>query len=307
MQTILLTGGTGFIGSHFCMAAVAQGHQVIVLTRNIKKARVTMPAAVRFISDLSQIEADQKIDAIVNLAGESLGDKRWSESRKALFFSSRVDFTDKLYRFFAARQQVPKVVVSGSAVGYYGPSEEAVDETSDVVDGFSHQLCGQWENSAHQFESLGSRVCLLRTGIVLGRQGALSKMLPPFRLGLGGPVGDGHQFMSWIHIEDMVRVIKFCIDNNTIVGAINATAPHPERNKDFSRILGGVLRRPASLPMPSWMIKLLFGQMGVELLLQGQQVIPKKLTQTGFEFIYQRLPPALENIVGSEFANDKNS
>ena len=307
MATILLTGGTGFIGRHFCTEATALGYHVIVLTRHLQRAQIVLPASVELIADLSHLETHRQIDMVVNLAGEPLGDKRWSESRKALFFTSRVDFTDKLYQFFFERQQVPDVVVSGSAIGYYGHSEDALDEDGEFVDGFSHQLCYQWEASARQFESLGSRVCLLRTGIVLGHQGALAKMLPAFKLGLGGSLGDGRQFMSWIHIHDMVRVIVHCIQDSSVVGAVNATAPNPVRNRDFARILGAVLRRPTVLPMPAWLVNLLFGQMGVELLLQGQRVLPKKLSNTGFEFTYQQLHPALENIASTNGIMNKNS
>ena len=294
MTSILVTGGSGFIGRHFCEAATQQGMQLCVLTRNRESAAGKLPDTVQLIGRLSELSADYSPEVILNLAGEPLADGRWTHRRKQKFYDSRINTTDSLYDFFARRNTAPKLVVSGSAIGYYGPGEQAVDETGGVIDGFSHQLCRTWENSAKRFESLGCRICYLRTGIVLGEEGALARMLPAFKLGLGGPIGSGKQWMSWIHIDDMLEIIFHCINNPEIQGAVNATAPNPVTNRDFSATLAAVLKRPDFLSMPAIMVKILFGEMGEELLLQGQRVVPAKMLAAGFEFKYAHLKTALK-------------
>jgi uncharacterized protein len=297
MTSILVTGGSGFIGRHFCQAATRLGMQLCVLTRNPVAAAQRLPDSVRLIKRLSELEVDYTPTIILNLAGEPLADGRWTHRRKQKFYDSRINTTDSLFDFFASRDSVPKLVISGSAIGYYGPGEQAMDENGLVVDGFSHQLCRTWENSAQRFESLGCRVCYLRTGVVLGEQGALARMLPAFKLGLGGPIGSGKQWMSWIHIEDMVAIIFHCINDPQIQGAVNATAPNPVTNRDFSATLAAALSRPDYLAMPAIMVKILFGEMGEELLLQGQKVVPTKVLASGYEFKYANLKAALKNIL----------
>ena len=305
MSSILITGGSGFIGRHFCRQADQLGHQLTVLTRNPETAAERLPASVRLIQGLSELDEDYVPEVIINLAGEPLAAGRWTQQRKQRFYDSRINLTDRLYEFFAERNQKfndkpsPSVVISGSAIGYYGPSQEPVDEHSSAVDGFSHQLCKTWEQSAKRFETLGSRVCYLRTGIVLGDEGALARMLPPFKLALGGPIGSGEQGMSWIHIDDMVGALLHCINNPQISGPVNATAPKPVSNAQFSASLGVALNRPARLPMPGFMVKLLFGEMGEELLLQGQYVLPKKLLASDYPFKYSDLEKALQQIVAA--------
>jgi uncharacterized protein (TIGR01777 family) len=297
MTSILVTGGSGFIGRHFCETAVQLGIQLCVLTRNPESAARKLPDSVQLISRLSELSADYTPEVILNLAGEPLADGRWTHRRKQKFYDSRINTTDSLYDFFANREAVPKLLISGSAIGYYGPGEQTVNETAGAIDGFSHQLCRTWENSAKRFQSLGCRICYLRTGIVLGEEGALARMLPAFKLGLGGPIGSGKQWMSWIHIDDMVEIIFECINNPEIQGPVNATAPNPVTNRDFSATLAAALKRPGYLAMPAIMIKILFGEMGKELLLQGQKVIPAKVLDSGFEFKYAKLKAALENIL----------
>ena len=297
MSSILITGGSGFIGRHFCSQAQHLGFQLCVLTRKPKAAAARLPASVRLIERLSELEADYAPEVIVNLAGEPLAAGRWTQRRKQRFYDSRINLTDRLYDFCVARSHKPAVVISGSAIGYYGPGDQPVDEHSNAVDGFSHKLCKTWEQSAKRFETLGSRVCYLRTGIVLGEEGALARMLPPFKLALGGPIGSGKQGMSWIHIDDMVGAILHCINNPQIAGPVNATAPHSVSNAEFSASLGVVLNRPAVVPMPALMVKLLFGEMGEELLLQGQYVLPNKLLANDFQFQYPYLEAALQQVV----------
>jgi len=298
MQTVLVTGGSGFIGRHFCRAASMLGWELIVLSRNPAAAKMVLPEAVQIVSALDQIAVDLTIDSIVNLAGEPLAEHRWTNQRKKQFYASRSGLTNSLYDFFCGRQSAPVTLVSGSAIGYYGSGSDPRHEGSAAADGFSHQLCDSWEKSATQFESLGTRVCMVRTGIVLGDQGALAKMLLPFNFGLGGRIGDGRQIMSWVHITDMVNILLHCIADAELSGPINATAPNPVDNKTFVQALGKILHRPTLIPMPGLVVKLLFGEMGVELLLQGQCVIPEKLQQNGFEFKFPILPQALEDLLG---------
>ena len=299
MSSILITGGSGFIGHHFCRQAQQLGHQLCVLTRNPEAAAARLPISVRLIQGLEELEADYVPEVILNLAGEPLAAGRWTQRRKQRFYDSRINLTDRLYEFFAERNHKPSVMISGSAIGYYGPGDVPVDEHSSAVDGFSHQLCKTWEQSAKRFAALGSRVCYLRTGIVLGEEGALARMLPPFKMALGGPVGNGKQGMSWIHIEDMVGAILHCINSPQISGPVNVTAPNPVSNAQFSASLGAALKRPAVLPMPGFIVKLLFGEMGEELLLQGQYVLPNKLLANDYLFQYRDLEKALQQIVAA--------
>lgn len=298
MKTILVTGGSGFIGRNLCKRLVDKFEQLVVLSRNPVEAAKVLPNSVKIISDLTQI--NQPVDILVNLAGEPIADKRWSEKRKAAISQSRIYNTQLLFEHFKASDTSPSVVISGSAVGYYGgglANNQSVTENGAVEPNFSSKLCADWESAAQLFDQLGSRVCLLRTGIVLGEQGALSKLLPAFRLGLGGPIATGKQWMPWIHIEDMVEIIIYAIQND-IDGPINCTAPQPVTNREFAKTLGKVLKRPAIAPMPAAMVKLLFGQMGDELMVQGQSVIPQKLQQKGFQFKYSQLESALVEIIG---------
>ena len=307
MPTILMTGGSGFIGRNFCREAEKLGWSLIVLTRNVRAAKEVLPSSIQLISSLEQISNDRQIDTVINLAGEPLAEKRWTESRKKQFHSSRAGLTDKLYEFFSHRQSVPDTLISGSAIGYYGPGNEPVDESNSGEDGFSHRLCANWESSALKFEKFGTRVCLMRTGIVLGEAGALAKMLPPFKLGLGGPIGDGQQFMSWIHIQDMVELLKYCVLNTSLTGPVNATAPNPVTNREFTQTLASALKRPALLPMPELMVKVLFGEMGLELLLQGQLVIPTKAVTEGFDFKFPHLQLALRDLIEKSSSDAKKS
>ena len=243
MATILITGGTGFIGRHLCQRLIADNWQVIVLTRNSKAGARQLPGTVRLVGNLDQLEAELIIDAVVNLAGEPLAEGRWTAARKERFYSSRIGTTEQLCSFFAARTQRPKVVISGSAIGFYGAGNggiSPVDECSPAVDNFSHQLCSSWEQSASAFEALGARLVYLRTGIVLGHGGALEKMLPPFKLALGGPIGDGQQWMPWIHIKDMVALIMYCLSSEDIAGAVKANGAKPGQLMFPTRVGRGI-------------------------------------------------------------------
>ncbi len=297
-MNILITGATGLIGSALCKL-LADKHTLIALTRSIRKAKTSLPNPINFIDDLEDINFDN-LDAVINLAGEPIADKRWSAQQKQHIFQSRLSITEKIVSKINASDTPPKVLISGSAIGFYGrqASEKVIDESfSSTYPEFSHQLCKQWEELALQAQSPDVRVCLLRTGIVLSKQGgALDKMLPPFKLGLGGRMASGKQMMSWIHIDDMVNAIIFLLEDERAHGAFNLTAPKPVSNTNFTHLLAKTLNRPALFPMPEFVLKLLFGEMS-DLLIYGQNVIPKKLEQQGFNFKFKTLDTALNEIL----------
>lgn len=294
---ILITGGTGFIGSALCSLLLKnKKYDVIVLSRHPEKIN----SGFQCISDLGQLNHDIHIDVVVNLAGEPIADKRWSKKQKEKIITSRIDITQKLIHYFERLAQKPELFISGSAVGYYGIGVNNIPlNEEDIGDSsFSTQLCQQWESVARQAEQLGIRTCLLRTGIVLGKGGgALSKMLTPFKMGLGGKIGNGKQWMPWIHISDLLGIILYCIEHDNLNGAINGTAPNPVTNAAFTKTLGKILHRPAFLPLPAIAIKLLMGQMGEELLLNGKKILPEKALQAGYKFQYPHLEKALLNSV----------
>jgi len=247
---------------------------------------------------LQDMDNEQTFDAIINLTGEPIADRRWGNLQKQRILDSRVNTTNALVDYMKAATTKPKVFISASAIGYYGvgTTDEAIDEMGLSDDSFSSELCKIWEATATQAESLGVRTCLLRTGIVLGKGGALSKMVPPFKLGLGGQIGTGSQWMSWIHINDLVGIILHCIETDELKGPVNGTAPNPVTNKVFTESLGKVLKRPTLLPMPSRVVRLLMGQMGEELLLSGKKIVPVKVLGTGYIFQYEILKDALEDL-----------
>ncbi|NRP09538.1 MULTISPECIES: TIGR01777 family oxidoreductase [unclassified Marinobacterium] len=291
---ILLTGGTGFIGDAVARALVARGDRVTLLIHK----RSSKVAGVQTISNLSDLNT--AVDAIVNLAGLPIADKPWTHSRKVALRASREGVTGQLVRWIAQQEVKPKVLVSGSAIGFYGAtrSNQTLSEADQpLVQDFSSELCKSWENIALSAEQEGVRVALLRTGIVLGKGGALKKMLPAFKLGLGGRIVDGQQMMSWIHLDDQVNAILFLIDNPDASGPFNLTAPNPVSNQVFTEELGRVLKRPTFFPMPAFMPKLMLGKEGAALLTEGVAVIPAKLTQHGFDFKYPSLDQALTAVI----------
>jgi uncharacterized protein (TIGR01777 family) len=292
----LITGGSGFIGSALCRSLVADGHRVTVLTRNIERARGRVPEAVFLIDRLDFAE---DVDAVVNLAGENLAGGRWTAARKHEFLGSRIGTTKRLLDWIDRQERAPTVLVSGSAIGWYGPrGDEEVDEDADAGNDFSAHLCRDWEAEAIKAETLGVRVCRLRTGIVLGADGgALKKMLLPFRAGIGGRMGTGRQWMSWVARADLVALIRWLIDHDSARGAYNGTAPTPVTNAEFARSLGAALNRPALLSTPAFALKILFGEMA-DILLTGQRVVPKHASAEGFKFKYPDLALAFAAILG---------
>lgn len=294
---LLVTGGTGFIGRHLIDALLKRGYRVSLLARDFDKAKKIFNGTVNLLGTLEGAPLD--IDGVINLAGEPIADKRWTKKRKQQLVESRVATTDKLVEWMAQAELKPKVLLSASAVGYYGnyPENLTLDEQTKPRFGFASDLCRQWEASAAKAEPLGVRVCQLRIGVVFGvNGGALKKMLPAFKLGLGGRIGDGWQWFSWIHMADMVNIILFLLDHDRISGPVNAVAPNPVTNRELTRQLARLLKRPAVLPVPELALQVLMGESS-SLLTQGQEVVPKKLLQYGFRYQYPRLEEALQAVL----------
>lgn len=292
---ILITGGSGFIGQALCRSLLADRDEVVVLTRDAQRARTRLPAEVALIERLRDAG---EVDAAVNLAGANLADRRWTAARKQTIRESRLGTTRSLVDWMAAREHKPRVLVSGSAVGWYGArGDEALDEDAAPGSDFAAQLCRDWESEADAATALGVRVCRIRTGIVLDADGgALAKMLLPFRLGFGGRFGDGRQWMSWIARADIVGLILWLIRTESAHGAYNATAPAPVTNADFSAALAAALHRPALLPVPAFALRAMLGEMA-DLLLTGQRVMPVRAQAQGFRFRYSDLFSVLRQIV----------
>ncbi len=296
----LVTGASGFIGSALIEKWLREESvdEIVALSRTPEKLESRFDGAVRAIHSLGQINDQETINAVINLAGEPILDKRWSEDRKKILYDSRINTTDELLKLCERLTTTPGTLISGSAIGYYGNQKDdrELDEQQQGHPCFAHRLCHDWENKALQGETMGIRVCLLRTGVVLGHGGALQRMLPPFRFGLGGPIGSGKQWMSWIDLQDMINGIDFLLRHETLSGAFNLTAPEPVNNRQFTMTLAQALSRPAFFTVPVFMMDLLLGE-GSELLTQGQRVVPQKLLQAGFEFRYPRLEMSLENLL----------
>ena len=295
-MNILITGGTGLIGTKL-VQFLNNHHHVTVLTRQLDKAYQINGHQVQAVTALSQINFNN-IDTVINLAGEPIADKRWSAKQKQKIEQSRFTITQALVDGINAADTPPRTFISGSAIGYYGRQTTQVDEShTDYFDEFSHQLCKKWEQIALGAKTEQTRVCLLRTGIVLcDKGGALQKMLPAFKLGLGGPIATGQQMMSWIHIDDMISAILFILETPNLQGPINATAPNPVSNAQFSHLLAKTIRRPDFLTMPAAVLRLMFGEMA-DLLLHGQAVKPKALLDTGFRFHHPYLNEALQSLL----------
>ncbi|MDU0112569.1 TIGR01777 family oxidoreductase [Psychrosphaera aquimarina] len=294
-MNILITGGTGFIGSALCSFLIADGHTLVVVSRSIKRNHSN-------ITYVTQIDNSMQFDVVINLAGEPIANKCWSHSQKSKIQDSRINTTTHLIDYFKNTRLKPSLFISGSAIGFYGinTTNQDINETAKGDDSFSSTLCKEWETTALAAQALGIRTCLLRTGIVLGKKGgALNKMLPPFKLGLGGKIGSGQQWMPWIHIDDMVGLITLCIDNKNINGAINCTAPFPVTNSAFTKALSLAVNRPTLLPIPAWLIKLLMGQMGQELLLSGKKVVPAKALASGYQFKFEQINDALNDVINT--------
>lgn len=305
---VAITGATGFVGSRLVERLNAEGHQILVLTRNPDRARRVFPAIAFRNLEIVEYAPTQSgawqqsiagCDGVVNLAGAPIALERWTPERKQEILDSRSLGTRKIVEAIALANPKPSVLVNSSAIGYYGTSETATfDETSPVGDDFLAQVCQAWEAEAKKVQETGTRVVILRTGIVLGMGGAIAKMLLPFKLFAGGPIGTGRQWFSWIHRDDLVNLILKSLQVPTIEGVLNATAPNPVRMTEFSHILGQVMNRPSWLPVPGFALEALLGD-AAQVVLEGQQVLPKRTLDYGFDYQYPTLKQALEQILSS--------
>ncbi len=293
---ILITGGTGFIGQTLCPALLAAGHTLAVYSRYPEKVNAILGDQVIPLHSLLALSESDHYDAIINLAGAPIFGGRWTNERKKILLHSRIDITQDLVQFIARAHTKPDVFLSGSAIGFYGDQGDTIlDETSIGHEDFGNHLCVEWENEAEKANQYGVRVCLLRTGLVVGKNGGfLQPMILPFKLGLGGRLGSGKQWMPWIHIDDHVAICQELLNNIKLEGAFNLTAPKPVINKVFVQTLASTLHRPAFLPAPAWVLKSLLGEMS-KLLLGSQRVMPKRILDAGYQFKFTELEAALQH------------
>ncbi|MBD2300913.1 TIGR01777 family protein [Nostoc sp. FACHB-87] len=303
---VAITGATGLVGSRLVERLQTEGHQVLVLTRNAGFAQKVFPAvnfpSVEIITYTPTTsgtwqDAVSGCEAVVNLAGEPIGEGRWTAERKQEILNSRQLGTQKIVEAIAKANSKPRVLVNTSAIGFYGTSETATfDEASVSGNDFLAQVCQAWEAEATKVKDAGVRLVILRFGIVLGKGGALAKMIPPFQMFAGGPIGSGRQWFSWIHIDDVVNLILQALSKSDMEGVYNATAPNPVRMNDLAQTVGTVLNRPSWLPVPAFAIEALLGD-GAIVVLEGQQVLPKRTLESGFTYQYPNLQPALKQIL----------
>jgi hypothetical protein len=301
---IVIAGGTGFLGRPLANVLLQDSHDVVLLTRGTPDSSRAKAQGARAVS----WDPDGKVgpwageisgaQAVVNLAGESIAGKRWTGAQKERIRDSRVRATRSLVAAIRAAAVPPSVFVSGSAVGYYGPrGDEEVKEDQPAGSDFLGHVCDEWEREALGASSDRTRVALIRTGIVLEKDGgALPEMLPPFRFGVGGPVGSGRQYWPWIHRDDWVALVRWVISTPAASGAINATAPKPVSSATFAHALGRAMHRPAFMPAPGFALRLLLGEMADALLLSGQNAVPAKAARAGFQFRYGQVDEALSAI-----------
>lgn len=293
---VAISGATGLIGTALRESLAADGIQIVALSR---KPSVPPLETVHWDVENGRFDASplEGVDAVVHLAGEPIA-QRWNEARKKAIRESRVKSTRLLVEGLKSLTRKPKVLVSGSAIGFYGDrGDEVLEESSPPGSGFLAETCQAWEHAAMEAMGLGIRTAVLRTGIVLStRGGALKTMLLPFRLGVGGPVGNGKQWMSWIHIDDIVGATRHILEKDELMAAVNGTAPSPATNAVFTKALGRALSRPAFLPAPAFGLRFAFGEMAT-ILLEGQRVAPKKLLSTGYRFRFPELNGALQDVL----------
>jgi len=303
---IAIAGATGFVGRRLVERLQAENHRLLVITRNTTFARTVFPDAV--FPNLEIIaytpsapgawqNAIASCDGVVNLAGAPIAEGRWTQERKRIISDSRKLTTQNIVEAIAKANTRPGVLINASAIGYYGTSETATfDETSDPGQDFLAQVCQDWEMAAQQVVRAGVRLVIFRFGIVLGNGGALGKMIPPFKLFAGGPIGSGQQWFSWIHLDDVVQLILLALTHQEMQGVYNATAPNPVKMAELSQTMGNVMHRPSWLPVPEFAIEALLGD-GAIVVLEGQKVLPKRTLAWGFEYQYPNLLPALTQII----------
>lgn len=298
-KRILITGGTGFIGKELCPRLLNRGDRLWVYSRQPPENVKAICGRVEAVNDLDSLRSGSGFDAVINLAGEGIADKRWSSSRKQALRDSRIRLTEQLVDLARTWEKLPEVMVSGSAVGFYGDQGAApVTENTAPHDEFTHRLCNDWEKAAMALAGNNTRVCLSRTGVVAGPGGGfLQRMLLPFKLGLGGRLGSGEQYMPWVHRTDVVNALIWMLDTETAQGPYNVVSPNPVTNAEFTRTLGKVLHRPTPFPAPAPVLKVALGEMA-RLLLTGQNARPERLVNEGFVFRFEDLESALKDSVG---------
>lgn len=296
---VLVTGASGFVGKRVVEQLLNKGDQVVVLTRNTVKAAIHLGKDCQYYlwSDTTELppeEAFEGVDAVINLMGEGIADKRWDEQQKKKIYDSRIIGTAKLVERIKGMAKKPSAFVSASGTGVYGNrGDEVLTEESSTASDFLAHVCKDWEGEANKAKDLGLRVAILRTGVVLGKNGgALAKMLLPFKMGVGGPVGSGKQYMSWIHVDDLAAMYVHAVRDPSYSGVFNATAPNPVTSKEFARELGKAVHRPAVFPVPAFVLKTIFGEMS-QVLLDGQKVLPKRAQANKFKFRYPIVEMAL--------------
>lgn len=297
---VLITGGTGLIGRRLCAALSARGDSVTVLSRRPQSVPQLCGTGVNAMASLDDWTPELSFDAVINLAGEPIVDARWTEKRQQVLLDSRIGLTEQLVNKIAQANHQPQVLLSGSAIGYYGiVADQTLNEEANVGHDFSASLCLAWEQAAQAVSDLDVRCVILRTGLVLdNRGGILKKMLLPFQCALGSRLGDGRQWMSWIHCEDYLNAVLALLDDTSAAGPYNLTAPQPVTNADFTRSLSRAVHRPALFVAPAWLLRLVMGERS-DLLLGGQRVVPERLLARGFHFHYRDLTSALVNLIRS--------
>ncbi|HEX9792387.1 MAG TPA: TIGR01777 family oxidoreductase [Planctomycetota bacterium] len=295
---ILITGASGLVGTRLCERLVAEGHAIHTLVR--REPRTGTESRWDPATGSIDAAALEGLDGVVHLAGESIAEGRWNAAKKQRIRTSRVQGTQLLAGTLAGLAQKPTVLVSASAIGFYGDrGEELLTESAPAGGGFLAGVCAEWEAATEAAVQAGIRTVTLRIGVVLDRQGgALAKMLTPFKFGAGGVLGSGRQYMSWIALDDLVAVLQFALLDAPLQGPVNAVAPEPVTNREFTKTLGGVLSRPTILPVPAFAARLAFGEMAQELLLASMRVQPDKLLAAGFAFAHPQLDGALRAILG---------
>ncbi|MGX1902288.1 hypothetical protein EDD69_11430 [Thermolongibacillus altinsuensis] len=302
-MNIAIAGGTGFVGKALTEYFRQKGHHIYILTR--KTTKIKNETNIHYVqwltNDAQPYRQLPPIDAIINLAGESINSGRWNEARKQSIIKSRLSATKAVYDLIANMKQKPNVLIQASAIGIYGTSlhETFTEKSSTTGRDFLAQTVQRWEQEAQKIETLGVRTVLMRFGIILGKdEGALPRILLPYKWFIGGTIGSGKQWMSWVHIHDVVRSIEFAMMNESLIGPVNVTAPQPTTMKQFGQTVAHILKRPHWIPVPSFALKLLLGEMSM-LVLEGQKVFPEKLMSAGFSFSFPTLEEALKNILQS--------